>query len=83
MKQQECQDMSSYSFPYLSPHQSRTREPTEWEMSLADAIENAFARGNRDLPSLVEALNASRVRPLVGGLWTEANFTTLMHELGA
>ena len=75
--------MSSYSFPYLSPHQSRTREPTEWEMSLADALESAFTRGSRDLPALVVALNASRVRPLGGGAWTETNFTNLMHELGA
>jgi hypothetical protein len=75
--------MSSYSFPYLSPHQSRLREPTEWEMSLADALESAFTRGSRDLPALIAALNDSRVRPLGGGTWTETNFTTLMHELGA
>lgn len=75
--------MNTYSFPSLSPHQSRTREPTEWEMSLADAIESAFTRGHGDLPALVSALNASRVRPLGGGQWTEDTFTTLMHELGA
>jgi hypothetical protein len=75
--------MSSYSFPYLSPHQSRTREPTEWEMSLADALESAFSKGSRDLPSLVAALNASRIRPLGGGHWTEAGFSALMQELGA
>lgn len=75
--------MSGYSFPYLSAHQSRTREPTEWEMSLADAIENAFTRGARELPELIAALNGSRVRPLGGGVWTETYFTTLMHELGA
>ena len=27
-----------YQFPYLSPHQSRKREPTDWEVSLAGAI---------------------------------------------
>jgi hypothetical protein len=75
--------MSNYSFPYLSPHQSRTREPTEWEMSLASAIEAAFSAGNHELPDLVAALNASRVRPLGGGQWTETSFSTLMHELGA
>ena len=75
--------MSSYSFPYLSAHQSRSREPTDWEMALAGAIESAFTAGHRDLPTLVAALNASRVRPLGGGQWTESGFTTLMHELGA
>ena len=75
--------MNAYSFPYLDPHQSRTRAPTEWELALADAMEAAFARGAWELPALVEALNASRVRPQSGGLWTEQNFTALMRELGA
>ena len=75
--------MSTYQFPYLSPHQSRTREPTEWEMNLAGAIESAFTKGHHDLPSLVAALNDSHVRPLGGGQWTETGFAALMHELGA
>lgn len=75
--------MNAYSFPYLSPHQSRTREPTEWEMALADAMEAAFGRGAHELPELVAALNASRVRPQTGGAWTEENLTALLRELGA
>jgi hypothetical protein len=75
--------MSSYSFPYLSPHQSQTREPTEWEMNLAGALEAAFGQGYFELPALIGALNASRVRPRDGGTWTEQNFTALMRELGA
>ena len=75
--------MASYDFPYLSPHQSRTREPTEWEMNLAGALEAAFGQGHYALPALVGALNASRVRPREGGPWTEQNFTALMRELGA
>jgi hypothetical protein len=75
--------MDTYQFPYLSPHQSRTRAPTEWEMTLAGAIESAFTKGHHELPSLIAALNDSRVRPLGGGVWTEANFTALMRELGA
>jgi hypothetical protein len=75
--------MAAYSFPYLSPHQSRTRAPTEWEMSLADALESAFTRGHRDLDALVSALNGSRVRPREGGTWTAENFRSVMHELGA
>jgi hypothetical protein len=75
--------MSAYQFPYLSPHQSRTREPTDWELSLAGAIEAAFSKGNYELPDLIDALNASRVHPPQGGKWTAETFTTLMHELGA
>jgi hypothetical protein len=75
--------MTAYQFPYLNPHQSRTREPTDWEMSLAGAIEDAFGKGHYELPALIAALNASRVRPQQGGMWTEDKFTTLMHELGA
>ncbi len=75
--------MPHYVFPALDPHQSRTREPTEWEMSLAGALEEAFGRGNYELPALVAALNASRVRPREGGTWTEENFSELMRELGA
>jgi hypothetical protein len=75
--------MNAYSFPHLQPIQSRTREPTEWEMSLAGAIEAAFGAGHHELPALVAALNASRVRPREGGHWTEDNFAALMRELGA
>jgi hypothetical protein len=75
--------MNAYSFPYLNPHQSRTRPPTDWEMSLADALEFAFGKGHYELPDLIAALNASRVRPREGGQWTVENFTALMRELGA
>lgn len=75
--------MPTYRFPHLDPHQSRLREPTDWEMSLAGAIEQAFGQGHHELPALVAALNASRVRPREGGAWTEGNFTALMRELGA
>ena len=75
--------MSSYKFPYLSAHQSRTHEPTEWETELASAIEEAFTRGHHQLDQLVAALNASRLRPRAGGTWTPEGFTSLMHELGA
>lgn len=75
--------MPTYAFPALDPHQSRTREPTEWETSLAGALEDAFGKGHHELPALVGALNASRIRPRDGGVWTEDNFTALMRELGA
>ena len=75
--------MSEYKFPYLNPTQTRTREPTDWEMSLAGALEEAFGAGHYELDDLIAALNASRVRPRDGGTWTVDGFTTLMHELGA
>ncbi len=75
--------MPTYRFPHLDPHQSRMREPSDWEISLAGAIEQAFGQGHHELPALVAALNTSRVRPREGGAWTEANLTALMRELGA
>ena len=29
----------AYQYPYLSPHQTRTHEPTAWQQELANAIE--------------------------------------------
>lgn len=75
--------MSNYQFPYLSPHQSRKQEPTQWQLDLASAIESIFAKGTHSLDELVAGLNASRVRPLDGGLWTIENYTATMRELGA
>ena len=75
--------MSDYQFPYLSPHQSRSQEPTQWQLDLASAIESIFAKGKHGLDELVEGLNASRVRPREGGLWTVENYTATMRELGA
>ena len=74
--------MSEYTFPYLSPHQSRMHAPTEWELALAGALEGAFTRGAYELDALVAALNASRVRPREGGTWTVEGFTKTMRELG-
>ena len=75
--------MTTYSYPYLSPHQSRDHQPTEWELQLASAVENVFSKGAHSLEALVDGLNDSRVRPLNGGRWTAENFTALMRELGA
>jgi len=75
--------VTTYRFPYLNPVQSRTRTPSDWEMSLADVLENVFGKGHYELDALIAALNNSRVRPQQGGAWTAENFTALMHELGA
>jgi hypothetical protein len=75
--------MSRYEYPYLSPHQSREREPTAWQLDLANAMEGVFAKGAHELDAVVKGLNASRVRPPNGGEWTAENFTAVMRELGA
>ncbi len=73
----------AYEYPYLSPHQTRTQEPTAWQQDLANAIEGVFSRGARELDEVVAGLNASRVRPPNGGDWTADKFTAVMRELGA
>jgi len=73
----------SYQFPFLDPHQSRIKEPTQWQMELASAIEAIFAQGADSLDALIDGLNASRVKPPDGGPWTAEKYTTLMRELGA
>jgi hypothetical protein len=75
--------MAEYAFPDLNPHQSRSHEPTQWQLDLAAAIEGIFATGAHSLDELVAGLNASRVRPLGGGSWTPENYIALMRELGA
>jgi hypothetical protein len=75
-------DMNTYQFPYLSAHQSRTQEPTEWQLELASVIEGIFAKGAHELDDLVVGLNASRLRPPVGAEWTKENLASLMQELG-
>lgn len=75
--------MTAIPFPYLVRRQTRDEEPTAWQQELANAIEAVFAKGGWELDDLVTGLNASRVRPPSGGVWTKDNFQTVMHELGA
>jgi hypothetical protein len=75
--------MSGYQFPYLSPHQSRSQDPTQWQMELASALESIFAKGAHSLDALIDGLNASRIKPPDGGAWTAEKYTTLMRDLGA
>jgi len=75
--------MTEYQYPYLSPTQTRTHEPTPWQTELAGAIESVFSKGARELDELIEGLNGTRVRPPAGGAWTKENFTAVMRELGA
>jgi hypothetical protein len=73
----------SYQFPYLDAHQSRSQEPTQWQMELASALESIFAKGAHSLDALVEGLNGSRVKPPDGGAWTADKYKALIRELGA
>jgi hypothetical protein len=75
--------MNEYQYPYLSPAQTRTHEPTPWQSELAAAIESVFSKGARELDELIDGLNGTRVRPPKGGAWTQENFTAVMRELGA
>lgn len=68
---------------YLNPRQSTTREPTNWENELGDAIEAAFSEGCYELDALVARLNLSRVRQRNGEAWTPETFVATMRELGA
>jgi hypothetical protein len=77
------EDPMTYEYPYLSPHQTRTHEPTAWQQELANTIEAVFSKGAYALDELVAGLNASRVRPPNGGDWTTENFSAVMRELGA
>lgn len=66
---------------YLNPHQSRRREPTQWENLLGDAIERAFAAGHWELEALVAQLNRSGPRAPNGEEWTVESFTATMARL--
>ena len=68
---------------YLNPHQSRDREPDDWQNLLGDAIERAFAAGVHDLPDLVGRLNEARVPAPNGQPWTAELFQREMKRLGA
>jgi hypothetical protein len=62
--------------------QTRPALPTEYESTLADALEQIFAQRVYDLPEIVAALNREGVRTPGGDAWTEASFQTTLRELG-
>ena len=68
---------------YLNPHQSRDREPVDWQNLLGDAIERAFAAGVHDLSGLVERLNDAQVPAPNGQPWTAELYEREMKRLGA
>jgi hypothetical protein len=68
---------------YLNPHQSRKREPTQFENLLGDAIERAFAAGHWELDALVAHLNQTGQRAPNGEAWTAETFCATMQQLEA
>ena len=62
--------------------QTRPAVPSEYESTLADALEQIFAQRVYDLPEIVSALNREGVRTPSGEAWTERNFQDTLRELG-
>lgn len=67
---------------YLEIHQSRERDPTDYENLLGDAVERCFANGITDLDALVASLNEQAVPAPGGTTWTVETFTSEMARLG-
>jgi hypothetical protein len=68
---------------YLEKHQTRDREPTDYENLLGDGLERAYAEGIHDLPALCAFLNESNVPSLNARPWTPELFEQEMKRLGA
>lgn len=68
---------------YLVTHQTRTADPTAYELKLAGAIEEVFGTGRHDLPGLLSGLNDMGVLAPGGAPWSEESFRAEMQRLGA
>ena len=68
---------------YLNPHQTRDREPTDYENLLADGLEKVYAANIHDLPGICARLNADCVPAPDGKAWTPDLFEREMKRLGA
>jgi len=62
--------------------QTRAAVPSEYEGTLADALEQIFAQRTYDLKEIVAALNREGVRTPSGDAWTERNFQDTLRALG-
>ncbi|PHP66364.1 hypothetical protein CSC94_13800 [Zhengella mangrovi] len=68
---------------YIVVHQSRDRDPTEYENLLADALEKAFAAGVTDVEGIVAGLVADAVPSPGGRTWTNELVLSELKRLGA
>jgi hypothetical protein len=66
---------------YVNPHQARTREPTQYETLLGDAMERAFGQGLWELDQLIAYLNQGGPLAPNGQLWNEASFAAELKRL--
>jgi hypothetical protein len=66
---------------YVNPHQARKREPSQYEVLLADAMERAFGQGNWELDPLVAYLNQSGPLAPNGQTWTAQSFSAELKRL--
>ncbi len=62
--------------------QTRPAVPSEYEQTLADALEQIFSQRIFDLAEVVAALNREGLRTPAGEAWTERNFEQTFQELG-
>ena len=62
--------------------QTRPALPSEYELTLADALEQIFGQRNYALADIVAALNREGVRTPQGDAWTERNFQETLSALG-
>ncbi len=69
--------------PYLNPHQTRDREPNDYENILGDGIERAYAAGAHEPPAICAQLNDNGVPAPGGAAWTPELFEREMKRLGA
>ena len=67
---------------YLEPHQTRDKEPNQYENVLGNSIELAFSQGIAEVGDLVEFLNQNGPLPQAGDRWTETSFGVEMKRLG-
>jgi len=68
---------------YLDPHQTRDREPTDYENLLGDALEKAFARGVHELEAICAALIEDCVPSPGGKPWSPALLESELKRLAA
>jgi hypothetical protein len=62
--------------------QTRPAAPSDFELTLAAALEQIFAQKIYELPQIVAALNRDGVRSRDGRAWTEDSFVATFRELG-
>ncbi len=66
----------------LNPHQTRHREPSDYENVLGDALERSFAAGIHDLDGIVRGLLEYGVPAPEGKSWSADLLAAELKRLG-